>query len=490
MFFHIIVMKGYKVLLLLLLIFTLSFDQNNYEKKIIANETDYIYVSNSGSDNNPGFTEDKPVKTIAKALKLGKNIFLKRDDVFYENVVLSGHNLGAYGKGNKPKLCGWKYLKRVKWEKYDNNIWRLNLDSIGYIGRVTSSDPYHNDVGLIRNVETGEIYGVKCQCIYNKDCVFKSKTAQMNTWLQHDMDFAQTSVYGSGKLKKKDFKYLYLYCAKDPNKLHLSVSTHGSGIKADSATIDGIAIEGFSCHGIAAGSNVKIVNCDITYVGGAQQVGYPLWVRYGNGIEFYISKSKENGYVAYNNISHTFDCGTTIQGSNHVGAFPKNIVIEHNKIYNCRQAFEYFLRNDDKNTGEKYDCVDCAFLNNLCIDNGNNGFGTHETRDGQILSYQNDYVASIRIEDNVFIGGPSLYFAIHPENIRFGKGNIFYLTEGTALWSPYQANGRIKYSKEEMSNINKQLKEKKVDVEDVRLVYVSNEKMKKLIKKYLSKKVN
>lgn len=474
----------YRILLLLLLTVTLSFDQNYNEKKTIAYETDYVYVSNLGNDNNSGLTEDKPVKTISKALKLRKNILLRKGDVFYENITINGHNIGAYGKGKKPKLCGWKYLKNANWEKYGNNIWRLNLDTIGYTGRVKSSDPFHNDVGLIRNVDNGEIYGVKCQCLYKKDCIFKSTTAQMNTWLQHDMDFAQTSVYGKGKLKGSDFKYLYLYYSKDPNKLHLAVSTHGSGITADSATIDGISIEGFSCHGIAAGSNIKITNCDISYIGGAQQVGYQLWVRYGNGIEFYISRSKENGYVAHNNISHTFDCGTTIQGSDHLGAYPTNIVIEHNKIYNCRQAFEYFLRNNDKKTGKIYDCIGCVFRKNTCVDNGSNGFGTHETRDGQILSYQNDYVSSIKIEDNIFIGGPSLYFAIHPENIRFGKGNKFYLTEGTTLWSPYQASGRIKYYKKNISAIHKKLEDKKVDIKGVKLVRVSDKRLNRLINKF------
>ena len=475
----------FKVILFSILLFAPSCEAKAKSLSKVEANKEVVYVSNSGSDNNSGLNTNAPLKTISKALKTGKNILLKRGDVFYENIILNGHNLGAYGKGDKPKLCGWKYLNNVKWEKFDNNIWRLNLDSSGFTGRVTSSDPYHNDIGLIRNVDTGEIYGVKCQCLYKKDCVFKSTTAQMNTWLQHDMDFAQTSVYGKGKLKGSDFKFLYLYYSKDPNKLHLAVSTHGCGITADSATIDGISIEGFSCHGIAASSNIKITHCDISYIGGAQQIGYQLWVRYGNGIEFYISRSKGNGYVAYNNISHTFDCGTTIQGSDHLGAYPKNIVIEHNKIYNCRQAFEYFLNNDDKNTGDKYDCIDCAFRKNICIDNGNNGFGTNETRNGQILSYQNDYVSSIKIEDNIFIGGPSLYFAIHPENIRFGKGNKFYLTEGTTLWSPYQASGRIKYYKKNISAIHKKLEDKKVDIKGVKLVRVSDKKLAKIKKIFL-----
>ena len=99
----------HKVLLFSILLFAFALCKSTNENKSIAFETDFVYVSSSGNDNNSGLTEDKPVKTISKALKLRKNILLRKGDVFYENITLNGHNLGAYGKGDKPKLCGWKY---------------------------------------------------------------------------------------------------------------------------------------------------------------------------------------------------------------------------------------------------------------------------------------------------------------------------------------------------------------------------------------------
>lgn len=474
-----------RLFLLLLLIITVSHQRLLAE---VSTNQNLVYVSSSGDDLNDGYTIERPLKTISVAIRMGKkNIKLKCGDVFYENVVLNGLTIGTYGKGAKPKLCGWKYLTEAKWERYDGNIWRLDLSAEGYTGRTKSSSEFINDVGLIRNVDTGEIYGNKCQCLYKKDCTFKSSTPQMNTWLQKEMDFAQTSKYGKGNLKGSDFKYLYIYSTKDPSKMNLAVSTYGNGISASNSTVDGIAIEGFSCHGVAAGSNTKVINCDINYIGGAQQIGYALWVRYGNGIEFWIGSSKENGYVANNNISHTFDCGTTIQGSGKIGAYPKNIIIENNKIFNCRQAFEYFLKNDDKTTGEKYDCVDCYFRNNICIDNGNNGFGCPESRDGQVLSYQTDYPASIKIEGNTFVGGRQLLYINNPQNIRFGKGNVFYLTDGTILWSPYNSHDRIVYNSKDIAGMNKQIADKGIDFSGVRLVNVSAKKLEKLKKKYMKK---
>lgn len=442
-----------------------------------------VYVANVGDDKNIGDSL-MPKRTISAALKTGKNIKLRRGDVFYENILLYGKSLSAYGVGKKPIIAGWRYLKNAKWEKIGNNIWKTDLTALDYFGRTSSTNEFYNDIGIIRNLDNNKIYGKKCQYIYKEDCNFKSNTPQMNTWLQNEMDFAQTSKYVKGTVKGIDYKYLFLYSSKDPNKMNLAVSTYGNGISTSNSTIEDISIEGFGCHGIAATSNVTIKNCRIRYVGGSQQVGYPLWVRYGNGIEFDVPRIIENCLVANNEICYTFDCGTTIQSSGNVGAYPKNIRIEKNKIYNCRQAFEYFLNNEDKKTGENYDCINCSFCNNICIDNGNNGFGAPELRDGQILSYQKQYASSIRIEDNIFIGGPSLYYARQPENVKFGKGNIFYLTEGTTLWSPYQASGRIKYYKKDMSAINKKLEDKKVDIKGVKLVRVSYKRLNRLINKF------
>ena len=450
----------------------------------ISSKIDFVYVSNTGNDNNNGMDKYHPFKTISAALRTGKDIKLRCGDVFYENVILTGQNLSTYGNGNKPKLCGWKFLNNAKWENINGCIWRLDLENEEFTGRTAKSYKYLNNIGLIVNVITKSIYGLKKQCLYKKDCIFSPANSHMNTWLNGEMDFAQTPIYGRNKLKSEDFKYLYIYSSTNPNNLHLAVSTYGNGITASNSEISGIAIEGFSCHGIAAGSNVRITNCDISYIGGAQQVGYPLWVRYGNGIEFYISKYTENGYVAHNHIGHTFDCATTIQGSKRVGAYPKNIIIEKNVIYNCRQAFEYFLNNDDKETNETYDCINCEFRNNKCIESGYNGFGLDEFLDSHILSYQNDYRSSIKITNNIFIGGKALYFAIHPENLKFGPGNKYYLTEGTVVLRP----GNIIFERNNIARMYKKLLAKKVNLRGVQFVLVNKKKLDKLIKRNIPKK--
>lgn len=447
-----------------------------------------VYVSNLGDDHNSGLSADKPLKTLAAAMRTGKDIKLKCGDVFYENVSLDGQNLSAYGKGKKPKLCGWKYLTGARWEHIDSNIWRIDLEDKGHTGRQTSGSPFFNDVGLIRDTQTGRIFGVKHQHVYQKDCTTEYGGAQTNTWLKNEMDFAQTPVFGRGKLQRSDFKYLYLYSSKDPNTMHLAVSTYENGVTAQNAVIDGIAIEGFGCHGVAANSNTTITHCEITNIGGSQQCGYVRWVRFGNGIEFYISQTKKNGYAAHNDISHTFDCGATIQASGAVGAYPENIIFENNKIHHCRQAFEYFMRNNDPKSGEKYDCRNCAFRHNLCIDNGHNGFGTTETRNVQILSYHSDYVASIVIEDNIFVGGGGLYFANHPEDVRFGKNNRFYLTEGTTLWTPYDGKDRIVYESRNLQNVKQRLAEKGVDIAGVKLIKVSGNRLRALERKFMKKR--
>lgn len=476
-------MKRLNIIRTILLSLSFTYSITSIGESLNKNEN-IVYVSSSGNDNNTGFSIKTPLRTIAAAVKKGKDLKLKCGDVFYESVILDKQSLSSYGKGKKPVISGWKRIYNSQWKKQDEKIWQIDLENKDFRGR-TDTNKSINNIGLIRNIDTGQLYGVKRQFVYKKNCPTEKFGVQRDTWLRSDMEFAQTSNSGYDKPVKSDYRYLYLYSETNPNGLNLEFSTYGNGITAKNSSINGIRIEGFSCHGIAAGTETTIIDCEICFIGGAQQMGNRKWVRYGNGIEYGVDKFLENGYAGYNIISHSFDCGTTIQGSNFTGAYPRNIVFEHNRIYNCRQAFEYFLNNDDKKTGEKYDCVDCAFRNNICIDNGNNGFGTHESRDGQILSYQNDYVSSIKIENNIFVGGTSLYFAIHPENIHFGKGNVFFLTEGTTLWSPYQANGRIKYSSNNIKDVRKKLIGKGVDIGKFKLVKVSAKKLEKLKKKYL-----
>lgn len=406
-----------------------------------------FYVSSSiGNDLNEG-TEESPLKSLSSSkITKGAMVKLKCGDVFYESVKAQDIDYSSYGEGSKPVISGWKILPKGnsmwsegklingRWESLrGTHIWRLDLMHAGFYGRINSPEQYENNIGLILEKDSKRMHGRKCEFLYKEDCNDPHKNPQRNTYLKKNFDFAQTSKL-KGNLQPSDFRYLYMYLDHDPSQHELMFSTYGNGVSARNTHISNLCIEGFGSHGIACGSNVTISDCDVEYIGGAQHLDMNTkWTRYGNGIEFYVSKTRENGRVYNNNIAYTFDCATTIQGSKHVGATAKNIIIENNIIRNCRQAFEFFLSNSDKGKNITYDCEKCIFRNNVCIDSGENGFECPEYRDTHILSYQKEYSCSMLIEGNVFIGGHGLYTAQDPTMLRLGK-NEYYYSDDMILW--------------------------------------------------------
>jgi hypothetical protein len=81
--------------------------------KVSANTRDRLYVSESGSDSNPG-TQSRPIKSWSRAVKLVRSnteVLFRRGDTFdaydtmtnsYDNVVV-----GAYGSGSNP-VINWR----------------------------------------------------------------------------------------------------------------------------------------------------------------------------------------------------------------------------------------------------------------------------------------------------------------------------------------------------------------------------------------------
>ena len=375
-----------------------------------------IYVSSSqGKDSNTGLSETEPLQSIKVALYYGKNILLKCDDVFYESVSLDGISLSSYGKGGRPIVSGWKRLKKEyaksAWQegelinnvwhnKKGTQIWRLDMTQPEFEGMMSS--PFKNNIGLIFDNETKQMYGHKCQFLY-KNGGAEPVYSQNDTYLKNNFDFCQCSKIN--KINSDDYKYLYMKLDHNPGIYDFSFSTYATGFVLKNANVENVRIEGFGCHGIACGSNVSVTNCEIEYIGGSQYIyDNPVWNRLGNGIEFYVSSTLKNAYVANNLICHTFDCATTIQASNRKDAWAENIVFEKNKIMNCRQAFEHFLNNTDSKTGKILDYVNCKFVGNVCLDLGINGFSSPELRDACILSYEKEDKKSIEISNNIFFG--------------------------------------------------------------------------------------
>jgi len=100
---------------------------------------DNYYVSNTGSDDNPGTDPLKPWRSMAKVntfkFKPGDRIYFKRGGVWQDSLVVqSGEanaymEYGAYGLGPKPVILGsLDKSKAEDWVEESPNIWTLAGD--------------------------------------------------------------------------------------------------------------------------------------------------------------------------------------------------------------------------------------------------------------------------------------------------------------------------------------------------------------------------
>lgn len=304
------------------------------------------YVSVNGDDSNPG-TVAYPYKTIAKALSMKpKNVYLRKGDTFYESLTLNGVNLKSYGEGTKPTLSGLKILpasaiergiinSQGEWAVSENGIvWRINLAMVAsmYDGFKTSKSPLNN-IGTLVNLSNG--LSLNCRRVENVETL---NTLNMN-WLIWQPTSTPTSSTPSS-----NFDYLYVRYKGDLCQYSLGATVGTTGLNAQNCLVEGIKVAYWGRHGIQAGSNLTVSDCEIDCIGGMIQIGYPSWVCLGNGIEFYVTDHIHDALVENCEVSHCYDAGLTIQGSSENKLMATNVIFRNNTIRNCCQSFEEFLR--------------------------------------------------------------------------------------------------------------------------------------------------
>lgn len=373
-----------------------------------------IYISSSqGNDKNPG-TINAPIKTISSLggnSKKNVRLMLKKGDVFFESIVgFDNCEIGAYGIGNNPLLCGFKILKDVnKWEYVGTNIWRLNVrdksNFYGYGQRL--SDISYGNIGIIYDYQKDVIYG---NMVKDKKELKKKGDFFVSDCLQKQ--------YGT-----EDFKWLYFYWPENPSKLgHLCFSMAESAVRGvANCKIHDLSIVGYGIHGVNLSKNSVLENCQIDLIGGTLHYA-PYFLRLGNGVQIWVAEkaTSENVLVSKCQISRTYDTGTTIQGSNTIGSKVKNICFRDNVIAYCRQGFERYLNPASSNaTYEK-----CEFRRNFLFMSGNNKFGLDYMENNvHLLSYEQK-ARSIDISHNVMYGGNLQFSTFFEKGI---KNNTVYI---------------------------------------------------------------
>lgn len=436
-----------------------------------------FYISSStGSDENPG-TEDMPFRTMASlnwGQRKNSTIRLKRGDVFFESLKnFKGCVIEAYGEGQKPVVCGFRVLKNVDaWESLGDGLWRLDMfkddDFVGFPSELASDKKRFTDVGCIYDAKNDSIFGH----------ILKS-----DTLLKEQGDIYLTDKFKKDEIEDETFRYLILKRESNPAELGnicLPVYEHGVYNMTD-CIIKDIAVVGFGRHGMCILSGCTVRNCDIDIIGGSIQTRTSNWVRYGNGIEFWVDTThKDNSLVEGCTIARTYDCGATIQGSPSDLVSPSNIRFVGNAFVRCRQAFEHFLNSS--NTDPEY--LDCEFVGNIAYMMGDNGFSSPEGRDANILSYEKE-IRNLKITGNEFFGGNYYCGRLKPEGMTDNK---VYIYQGQYLVHYHELKNFPTIYAQDENSIN-EFREKWGDMSEI-IIISRGSKEEMQLKNYFLKRIS
>lgn len=411
----------------------------------IVSKSEVSYVSSAAAGSNRDGSYNHPYCSIAEALaSTCDTIMLERGSAFFEKVHAIGKVILPYGKGDKPQISGLKTLSNAKWEngrlingswtRARGNIWRccLSEDDLHYGGYLTHGSSFDNNIGSFVDIES--------------DTIIESCKKRNYSDLKRNFDFWQPCPAENTKnATPEDFDYVYLYSESNPNNIKLGVTAGNAGIRISDGVIRNVSVRYWG-FGISAKSNVTISDCLVENIGGMIQRGYKVWVTYGNGIEFYVGKDGiENCLVKDCLIRKVFDAGTTIQGSS--TSYPliaKNVVFSGNRIENCCQSYEEFLRGSTDDDVFK----NCVFENNISIDAGiNTGFRYCDGRYKRCHILSNSFIRNTHMiyRNNSFVNGnfycAGAFNGLYHQGIW--EGNICYIQRGQDLLGNYRGTNDV-----------------------------------------------
>ena len=312
------------------------------------------YVSNDGCDNNDGLSPERAWQTISKVNsthKSGDEIRFRRGDTFFGNIFsiqgISSEQptiYTAYGEGKKPIISQLKTVKKGVWEKFKENVYRVDVFNANNITG--------NTVNQNKNVGYMEVDGT---VFYEK----KFDIEELNTqWDFYCDDY------------NKETPYVYVYSTASPDTLcktlSLACDIHGIFFR-DYIRVENLIFTGTGGCGICNAGRYSVVShCEFHRIGGSCIVHYLPRFRYGNGVEMWAGSSDNT--VEYCTFSEIYDVAMTMQGAPVYTSW-ENVRFHHNTVINCVQALEIWSGRKDQfepDTGFK----NCWFEYNTCINTG------------------------------------------------------------------------------------------------------------------------
>jgi hypothetical protein len=271
-------------------------------------------------------------------------------------------------------------------------------------GLLPDGESFHIDTVSVKAVtETPLFYDVG-NIIMDTETAFGSKV-----WNEGDLNVQDEFWYD------EDTWHLKMYSTQNPATEHtgLELALKQNGIQItsnDYIILQDLDLRYWAAHAIQAStgaSNITVKDCDISYIGGADQYGGANTVRYGNGIEWWQGCS--DMLVERCLISQCYDSGVTSQGLND-GYTAERQIFRNNVIKDCENAFEFWHRAGATTVD------DITFDNNTCIRGG--GAWSHSQRPD---------VRGLAIDIHLNTATTT--------NVKFRNNILYEGTEGLVRWN-------------------------------------------------------
>ncbi|MFY7889590.1 MAG: hypothetical protein ACOVOW_11800, partial [Spirosomataceae bacterium] len=241
----------------------------------------------------------------------------------------------SYGNGNKPVINNYKVAVPTSWVLHSSSIWKIDISNTA---NFTGSPIVDTNVGHLR---------------INEMTVKSKRVFALNSML-NDWDF-----YCDGT---------FLYVLIDnPANYKVEFAVRGNVVNGfHGLQIYSFDLFGGGSHGVSFGNHHSTVvsGINITNFGGSVLPGYPVPnTRYGNGVQYFGGNS--DAQVDSCVIENVYDVAFTLQGDLQMDF--ANIKMKNNKVKNCSQGFEVWVRNS---VGNDFGFVNCSFESNIVDDCG------------------------------------------------------------------------------------------------------------------------
>jgi hypothetical protein len=179
-------------------------------------------------------------------------------------------------------------------------------------------------------------------------------------------------------------------------------------------------------------NDIRIRNCDFSFIGGADFYGGSGTVRYGNGVQFW--NNAHDNIVERCTFNQIYDAAITAQGIDDAGFEVYNLYFRNNVINNSEYSFEYWELYELSRAHNIY------FENNTCM-NAGGGWGHSQRPDpngAHLMFYTNSaQTENVYIRNNIFFNSTDYgvrWLREEDVNKVILDNNCWYESSGPIAW--------------------------------------------------------